>query len=59
MLFATGFAKWGMTNGVAAAMYLARLCLGGATEDTAPSLGWAGQLYGRHPDLEGVAERPG
>ncbi|GER23093.1 putative iron-sulfur binding oxidoreductase [Zafaria cholistanensis] len=56
VLFASGFAKWGMTNGVAAAMQLARLCVGGPTEDTAPSLEWAGRLYGRHLDLEEVGE---
>jgi glycine/D-amino acid oxidase-like deaminating enzyme len=56
VLFASGFAKWGMTNGVAAAMHLARLCAGRATEDTAASLEWADKLYGRHPDLEGAAD---
>jgi glycine/D-amino acid oxidase-like deaminating enzyme len=56
VLFASGFAKWGMTNGAAAAMHLARLCAGRDTEDTAPSLEWAERLYGRHVDREGVAD---
>jgi nitrite reductase/ring-hydroxylating ferredoxin subunit len=56
VLFASGFAKWGMTNGVAAAMRLTQLCVGGATEDTAPSAEWAETLYGRHVDREGAAD---
>jgi glycine/D-amino acid oxidase-like deaminating enzyme/nitrite reductase/ring-hydroxylating ferredoxin subunit len=53
LFVATGFAKWGMTNGVAAALLLAKSILGGAQAPWAPAFsswttreraGWAAAL---------------
>ncbi|GAA3699952.1 FAD-dependent oxidoreductase [Zhihengliuella alba] len=46
---ATGFNKWGLTNGVAAALSLSSHILGGRTD-------WAETLYDHAPTLGGIAD---